>query len=167
MSVCRALSKNNQKARLNALAVLGLAFLCLLLILPDAKPSRRIARGRCPQGCVRRARSAVGVYNCGRPRVGLAAALQVACTSSRLSSPLVSASPWLRPSRPLATYGLLAITLGCPVALIDPQTCRAKSCSWLLCWPHIVLRHCVNTSSANLTVFRRLLLCLINHHLVG
>ncbi len=59
----------------------------------------------------------------------------------------------------LATWSLLAITLGCP--LLCSSSTRQK-----LLLAHPVLRHCVQYVLSCLTVFRRLLLCPINHHLV-
>ncbi len=84
------LIKDNQKARLNALADTCL-FLCADFIDRDGPlTSDALPYGRCPQG-VRRATRSAESTTAGHPRVGLACLAKMSCTSSRLSSPLVSA----------------------------------------------------------------------------
>ncbi len=106
----------------------------------------------------RAARSAVVTNFAGHPRVGLACLAKCAYTSLQLSSPLVSAVSLA--SSVVSQHGHPARNSRLSRCSCSSQT--RQSFSWL---PQPVLRHCVQPSSV-VTVLRRLLLCLINHHLV-
>ncbi len=65
----------------------------LSLILPPAgaKPPDALPCRRCPQGCASRYALRCGLHNCGPSSCRSCMPCKMSCTTSRLSSPLVSA----------------------------------------------------------------------------
>ncbi len=109
-----------------------------------------------PAGVRRATRLPESSSNCG-PSSWSCMPCKMSCTSSRLSSPFVSAVP-LAVRRPLATWSLLAITLGCCLVLV----LRLDKASWLLNPYYGSLR----PIRPQLLTASGLLLCPINHHLL-
>ncbi len=87
---------------------------------------------------------------------------KMSCTSSRLSSPLSLCGLLGFVQVVLSQHGHRAAN-----SRLSRCSCSSSDSTKLLLLLNPVLRHCVQyTSSVALTVFRRLLLCPINHHLV-
>ncbi len=139
--------KDNQKARLNALAVLGLR--SCLLILPGRRRTLKP-----PDACFGVAQKQLlpaESTTAGHPRVGLACLARChACLTAQFRLSLCGLLG-LRPSRPLATWSPLAITLVVLLLLLVLRLTASSLASTLL-------RHCVQYVLSCLTVFRRLLL---------